>query len=70
MRHGLSTGKNEIFVRLWTEVPFEKTDINKAVQGDSGQAQATMVTEQYSYILDEGRQANAQLIARGAEQDE
>ena len=34
----------------------------KAVQGDSGHAQATMVTEQYSHILDEGRQANAQLI--------
>lgn len=34
----------------------------KAVQGDSGHAQATMVTEQYSHILDEGRQTNAQLI--------
>ncbi len=34
----------------------------KAVQGDSGHAQATMVTDQYSHILDEGRQTNAQLM--------
>ena len=34
----------------------------KAVQGDSGHAQASMVTDQYSHILDEGRQTNAQLL--------
>lgn len=31
----------------------------KAVQGDSGHAQATMVTDQYSHILDESRRNNA-----------
>lgn len=34
----------------------------KAVQGDSGHAQATMVTDQYSHILDESRRNNAQLF--------
>ena len=34
----------------------------KAVQGDSGHAQATMVTDRYSHILDENRRTNAQLI--------
>ena len=34
----------------------------KAVQGDSGHAQADMVTEVYGYILDEDRKKNAQLI--------
>ena len=34
----------------------------KAVQGDSGHAQATMVTDQYSHILDEDRRYNAQLL--------
>ena len=34
----------------------------KAVQGDSGHAQSTMVTDVYSHILDESRQANASLI--------
>ena len=33
----------------------------KAVQGDSGHAQATMVTDQYSHILDESRRNNVQL---------
>ncbi len=36
----------------------------KAVQGDSGHAQAQMVTDQYSHILDENRRANAQLIEK------
>ena len=36
----------------------------KAVQGDSGHAQATMVTEQYSHILASGQQSNADLIER------
>ncbi len=36
----------------------------KAVQGDSGHAQATMVTDQYSHILDENRRTNAQLIEK------
>jgi len=31
----------------------------KAVQGDTGHAQATMVTEQYAHILDDDRRANA-----------
>ena len=31
----------------------------KAVQGDSGHAQAKMVTDQYSHILDDDRQQNA-----------
>lgn len=34
----------------------------KAVQGDSGHAQATMATDQYSHILDESRRNNAQLF--------
>ena len=34
----------------------------KAVQGDSGHAQAKMVTDQYSHILDEDRKENARLI--------
>ena len=32
----------------------------KAVQGDSGHAQASMVTEQYAHILDDDRRINAQ----------
>lgn len=32
----------------------------KAVQGDTGHAQATMVTERYSHILDEDRRLNAE----------
>lgn len=32
----------------------------KSVQGDSGNAQAKMVTDQYSHILDEDRRTNAQ----------
>ena len=36
----------------------------KAVQGDSGHAQASMVTDQYSHILDESRRTNAQLMER------
>lgn len=34
----------------------------KSVQGDSGHAQATMVTDQYSHILDDSRRTNAQLF--------
>ena len=34
----------------------------KAVQGDSGHAQAKMVTDQYSHILDDDRKRNAQLF--------
>lgn len=34
----------------------------KSVQGDSGHAQATMVTDQYSHILDDERQKNAELF--------
>lgn len=34
----------------------------KAVQGDSGHAVASMVTDQYSHILDEDRKTNAALI--------
>lgn len=36
----------------------------KAVQGDSGHAQAAMVTDQYSHILDENRRINAELIEK------
>lgn len=36
----------------------------KAVQGDSGHAQASMVTEVYSHILDEDRQHNAELFEK------
>ena len=32
----------------------------KAVQGDSGHAQADMVTEVYGHIIDEDRRKNAQ----------
>lgn len=34
----------------------------KAVQGDSGHAQAQMVTDQYSHILDDDRMHNADLF--------
>ena len=34
----------------------------KSVQGDSGHAQAQMVTDQYSHILDDDRRNNAQLF--------
>lgn len=34
----------------------------KAVQGDSGHAQAKMITDQYSHILDESRIENAHLL--------
>ena len=34
----------------------------KAVQGDSGHAQAKMVTDQYSHILDDDRKQNAKLF--------
>ena len=34
----------------------------KAVQGDSGHAQASMVTEVYSHILDDDRKNNARLF--------
>jgi len=36
----------------------------KAVQGDSGHAQASMVTEVYSHILDDDRKKNAALFER------
>ena len=36
----------------------------KSVQGDSGHAQASMVTDQYSHILDENRQENAKLLEK------
>ena len=36
----------------------------KAVQGDSGHSQASMVTEVYSHILDEDRQKNAELFEK------
>lgn len=36
----------------------------KSVQGDSGHSQTQMVTDQYSHILDENRQQNAQLVER------
>ena len=36
----------------------------KAVQGDSGHAQADMVTEVYGHILDEDRKKNAQMMER------
>lgn len=34
----------------------------KAVQGDSGHAQADMVTEVYGHIIDEDRRKNAELM--------
>ncbi len=34
----------------------------KAVQGDSGHAQAKMITDQYSHILDESRRENAHIL--------
>ncbi len=36
----------------------------KAVQGDSGHAQASMVTEVYSHILDDDRKKNAALFEK------
>lgn len=40
----------------------------KAVQGDSGHAQAKMVTDQYSHILDDDRKRNAQLFENAFDQ--
>ena len=37
----------------------------KAVQGDSGHAQADMVTEVYGHIIDEDRRKNAELMENG-----
>lgn len=34
----------------------------KAVQGDSGYAQADMVTEVYGHIIDEDRRKNAEMM--------
>lgn len=34
------------------------------MQDDSGHAQASMVTDQYSHILDDSRRTNAQLMER------
>ena len=36
----------------------------KAVQGDSGHSQTSMVTEVYSHILDDDRRKNAELFER------
>ena len=47
----------------------------KAVQGDSGHAQTTMVTDVYSHILDDDRRHNAEMFeeafysGKGAEPD-
>ena len=45
------------------KLKFSGGDI-KAVQGDSGHAQAKMVTDQYSHILDESRKGNALLLEK------
>ncbi len=42
----------------------------KSVQGDSGHAQAKMVTDQYSHVLDENRKVNARLIEEAIYQKE
>ena len=42
----------------------------KAVQGDSGHAQAKMVTDQYSHILDDDRQKNAKLLEKAFYQEQ
>ena len=34
VRHGLSTGKNEIFVRHWSEVTFDTIDVSMTCQND------------------------------------
>lgn len=34
MRHGLSTGKNEIFVKHWSEVTFDTIDVSMTCQND------------------------------------
>lgn len=41
----------------------------KSVQGDSGHAQAKMVTDHYSHILDENRKTNAELIENAIYQE-
>ena len=46
---------------VWIEDKLTGGDI-KSVQGDSGHAQAKMVTDQYSHILDENRKENAILL--------
>ena len=45
------------------KLKFSGGDI-KAVQGDSGHAQADMVTEVYGHILDEDRRKNAELLMK------
>ena len=53
-----------VFHSLWHSSITYKLKLNggdvKSVQGDSGHAQAKMVTDQYSHILDEDRRLNAQ----------
>ena len=46
--------------KLW-ELKLSGGDI-KAVQGDSGHAQADMVTEVYGHIIDEDRRKNAEMM--------
>lgn len=50
-----------IFVNYKTKLKLSGRDI-KAVQGDSGHAQAAMVTEVYGHIFDEDQRKNAELM--------
>ena len=58
---GWETADEYLYGNVRDKLKLSGGDI-KAVQGDSGHAQADMVTEVYGHILDEDRKKNAQLI--------
>ena len=58
---GWETADEYLYGNVRDKLKLSGGDI-KAVQGDSGHAQADMVTEVYGHILDEERKKNAQLI--------
>jgi len=58
---GWETADEYLYGNVRDKLKLSGGDI-KAVQGDSGHAQADMVTEVYGHILDEDRKKNAQLM--------
>ena len=58
---GWETADEYLYGNVRDKLKLSGGDI-KAVQGDSGHAQADMVTEVYGHILDEDRKKNAQII--------
>ena len=58
---GWETADEYLYGNVRDKLKLSGGDI-KAVQGDSGHAQADMVTEVYGHILDEDRKKNARLM--------